>query len=162
MSLLKKYLLEPKCRDTKVRPCGRYVLFGRNCCDSSTTNRLINLKRRVLHLAGTKNSNRTDRICFWRDVKIFAEIKFRQKRIISFSCSSYFVSESYLTITQISFLTIVLVEEHQLLAKTFRPFWGPAKCKTRCFRYISLIFHFCLLVLGVTIDCCTNSTQGVE
>ena len=27
--------------------------------------RLINLKRCVLHLAGTKNSNRTDRICFW-------------------------------------------------------------------------------------------------
>jgi hypothetical protein len=59
--------------------------------------RLINLKRRVLHLAGTKNSNRTDQICFWSDVKIFAEIEFRQKRIIPFSCSSYFVSESYLT-----------------------------------------------------------------
>jgi hypothetical protein len=59
--------------------------------------RLINLKRRVLHLAGTKNSNRTDRICFWRNVKIFAEIEFRQIRIIPFSCSSYCVSESYLT-----------------------------------------------------------------
>jgi hypothetical protein len=39
----------------------------------------------------------TDRICFWRDMKIFAEIEFRQKQIIPFSCSSYFVSESYLT-----------------------------------------------------------------
>ena len=59
--------------------------------------RLFNLKRTLLHLTGTKNSNRTDRICFWRKMKIFAEIEFRQKRIIPFSCSSYSVSESYLT-----------------------------------------------------------------
>ena len=58
---------------------------------------LINLKRTLLHLAGTKNSSWTDRICFWQDMKIFAEIEFRQKRIIPFSCSSYFVLESYLT-----------------------------------------------------------------
>jgi hypothetical protein len=59
--------------------------------------RLINLKHTLLHLAGTKNSSWKDRICFWQDMKIFAEIEFRQKRIIPFSCSSYFVSESYLT-----------------------------------------------------------------
>ena len=47
--------------------------------------RLYFLKRRVLHLAGTKNSHRTDRICY---MKIFAEIEFRHKRIIPFSCSS--------------------------------------------------------------------------
>ena len=54
-------------------------------------------KRYTFDLAGTKNSSWTDRICFWRNMKIFAEIEFRQKRIIPFSCSSYFVSESYLT-----------------------------------------------------------------
>jgi hypothetical protein len=31
-----------------------------------------------------------------------------------------------------------LVGEHRLLAKTFRPFFVPAKCKTRRFRLISL------------------------
>jgi hypothetical protein len=59
--------------------------------------RLINLKRTLFDLAGTKDSSWTDRICFWQNMKIFAEIEFRQKQIIPFSCSSYFVSESYLT-----------------------------------------------------------------
>jgi hypothetical protein len=42
------------------------------------------IKRTLFDLAGTKNSSWTDRICFWQNMKIFAEIEFRQKRIIPF------------------------------------------------------------------------------
>ena len=70
---------------------------GIKTCETLQHVRLIYLKRTLFDLAGTKNSSWTDRICFWQNMKIFAEIEFRQKRIIPFSCSSYFVSESYLT-----------------------------------------------------------------
>ena len=117
---------------------GKYFLFPQNKPQMSA-GRWWNLKRRVLHLAGTKNSNRTDRICFWRNEKIFAEIEFWQKRINHSVAHLILCLKATWHITQISFFdSIVLVGEHWLLAKTFRPFRSPAKCKTRRFRFISL------------------------